>query len=450
MLDRQIWGSIDKIANETPIPVLLKTHEKYSLGGCGNVLSNLSSLTPNKLFLFAVTGNDSNGSKIEHMLEENDIHYILEKSRYVTTTKTRFFCENRLLFRFDDEMKYILDGGQEDRIYQSFIKVIENNTIDSIVFSDYNKGFLTPTLCEKIINKSNEYGIFTVVDPKNSYEKYKLCSLIKPNRAEVERLFGIRVNSENLHSTLKYIKNTVNCKHVVITLADKGIAYIDDSDKIFFNEPEPIEVIDVTGAGDIVSSVISYYFPSSEDKQQIIILSSLLATESVKHAGTYIITEKDILFAKHYLIGNKLTSVDYIKGIKLPIVFTNGCFDLLHIGHLELFKFCKTKYRNHILVVALNTDDSIRRIKGSSRPINNINARTEMLNAIKWVDYILTFDSDTPIKLIEHLRPDIIVKGGDYTYDSIIGKEYCRNIEIFDIITGVSTTNTISRIKLLQ
>jgi len=448
MLDHNIYGNIEKLANEAPIPVLHKKEENFLLGGSGNVLMNLYSLGCNSITLFSIIGNDSSGKIIKDLLKTSNIEsHLIEYD--VTTVKNRFFCDNKILFRYDEEIYTELKKSDEEILFQEFVKIIENRKIDSIIFSDYNKGFLTESLCSRIIQKANEYAIFTCVDPKISYEKYKGCSLIKPNKNEVKKMFGIDCSINTIKETLIEIKNRVNCKNVVITLAEKGISFLDDTNTFFLQDTEPIDVIDVTGAGDIVNTIISYYFPLIEDKNKVIELASYLATKSVSFSGTYVISQEDILFANRSLNDNKLISINNIKYITKSITFTNGCFDILHKGHLELFKFCrKNSPSNNVLIVGLNSDKSIKRLKGESRPINNVDSRIAMLNSIKEVDYIIVFEEDTPEDLIRVLKPDILVKGGDYTLDTIIGKEFCNKVKIFKTLEGYSTTNIIKKAKV--
>ena len=446
MLDHQIYGSIIKLANEAPIPVLNKTKEKYSLGGCGNVLINLHSLGCNNIFLFSMIGNDMYGNKIESLLNISNVKYLLIKDN-ITTVKHRFFSDNKILFRYDEEQFNKLKEVDENTIYNKFIETIENNKIDCIIFSDYNKGFLTNTLCQRIIKKANENNIFSVVDPKDNYKKYMFCSLIKPNRNEVKQLFNIDFTIEEIGDVLINIKEKVHCKNVIITLAEKGISFIGEDNIYFIQHIDPIDVIDVTGAGDIVNTIISYYFPFLVNKEYIIKLSSYIASKSVSFAGTYIIKSEDILMANRYFNDNKLISFNEIKFIKSKCIFTNGCFDILHKGHLELFKFCKANVPdNGIFIVGLNSDKSIKRLKGLTRPVNNLDSRLTMLNSIKWIDYIIVFEEDNPIELLKLLQPDIIVKGGDYKPDEILGKEFCKEVKIFNTIQGYSTTNIISKL----
>lgn len=445
MLDHHIDGIIEKLANEAPIPVLHKKNEIYSLGGCGNVLINLHSLHCESLTLFSMIGNDNSGKIVKDLLEKLNIKFYLIESG-ITTVKNRFFCDNKILFRYDDEEYNKLQTNDEEYIIENVLKIIKSKKIDSIIFSDYNKGFLTESLCKRIIRIANENSIFTCVDPKNSFEKYIGCSLIKPNKSEVKKLFNI--DCENINETLTLIKEKVKCKNVVVTLADKGISLLDESNIFYLYKTQSIDVIDVTGAGDIVNTIISYYFSLIENKFEIIKLASYVATISVSHVGTYVISREDILLGSRMLNDNKLITLNDIKYIKSNITFTNGCFDILHKGHLELFKYCKNVNPNNLLIVGLNSDASIKRLKGDSRPINDVESRITMLNYIKEVDYVIVFDDDTPEDLIKNIKPDILVKGGDYTYDNIVGRDYCKEVKIFKTLEGYSTTNIINKVKV--
>ena len=447
MLDHHTYGSIEKLANEAPIPVLHKSEETFSLGGSGNVLNNLHSLGCNSITLFSIIGNDSSGKIVKDLLKSSNItHFLVEYD--VTSVKNRFFCDNKILFRYDEEKYAELQKEDEDILFAQFLEILAERKIDSIIFSDYNKGFLTPSLCSRIIAKAKELCIFTCVDPKNSYEKYKGCSLIKPNRSEVKKLFNIDCTLENIESVLHTIKEKVQSDAVVITLADKGISYLNEANEFFFYTTDPIDVVDVTGAGDIVNCIISYYFPYVEDKNYIIKLSSYLATKSVSFSGTHILKYEDIIQGNRILNDSKLITFNEIKYINSSITFTNGCFDILHKGHLELFKFCKrNSQQNSVLIVGINSDDSIKRLKGSTRPINNVESRIAMLNSIKDIDYIIVFEEDTPENLLKILQPDVLVKGGDYVYDTIVGKEYCKDVKIFTTVQGYSTTNIINKVS---
>jgi D-beta-D-heptose 7-phosphate kinase/D-beta-D-heptose 1-phosphate adenosyltransferase len=449
MLDFTAIGKVNKLANEAPIPVLLKENETITLGGCGNVLQNLSSLGTDKLFLFSMCGDDADSEKLEKCLKEIQVDYFLKKVKdKKTTSKHRFFSDNKLLFRYDNEEYYTLSTDEEKDILNQLNTILDAHEIDCILFSDYNKGFLTKSLCQSVIELANKKNIFTCVDPKKEYGKYKNCSLIKPNRNEVEQMFGIVFSIDTLPTVHKKIKELVNCKNTVITLGHEGISGCFDNNEYFYWKYDSKEVIDVTGAGDIVNSVLSYYYPSSKDKKVCLQLASVLATQSVQHLGTYKLQPYDILLAHRVLKENKIINSNELMNLKKPIIFTNGCFDILHEGHISLFKYCKDMAGStHQVVLGLNSDNSISRLKGPTRPIFNLASRLSILNAIEYIDWIVVFEEDTPELLIKELCPDILVKGGDYSIENVVGREYCREIKLFSFLYNNSTTNVIKHIK---
>lgn len=450
MLDYTTIGSVNKLANEAPIPVFLKENEAVSLGGCGNVLQNLASLGCNKLYLFSMCGDDKESKVLQKLLEDINVeHHLTSLSSKQTTTKHRFFSNNKLLFRYDVEDKVSLPAQNEKLVVETLKKIIESEHIDCILFSDYNKGFLTESLCKNIIAIANDHNVFTCVDPKNNYTKYKNCSLIKPNRNEVEKLFGIEFSLDTLESVHREIKRLVECKNTVITLGDQGISGLFENDCYFHWKYDSKDVIDVTGAGDVVNSVLAFYFNQVEEKQVCLQLASYLATISVSHIGAYKLQFNDILRAYKFLTKNKVIELKHLKRIKKPLLFTNGCFDILHEGHLSLFEFCRSLASDQYeVVLAVNSDISISKIKGSTRPICKEKTRLSVLNALPFIDWILVFDEETPQNILEHLRPEILVKGGDYTLEGIVGKEYCKKVVLFPFVHPISTTKILSNHSL--
>lgn len=449
MLDYKITGVVNKIANESPIPVFLKEDEEVVLGGCGNVAANLAQLGCKKLFLFSMCGNDKKSEILTSLLDSFNIHHVLiHKDSSKTTSKHRYFCSNKLMFRYDDEEIIELTEEEETSVINKVKSTLNENTIDCILFSDYNKGFLTFRVCSEIISFAKENNIFTCVDPKNDYRKYIGCSLLKPNRKEVETLFGFKITNENLEDTHKKIKEKVNCETTVITLGDKGVSALLDTNEYIYWKADTKDVIDVTGAGDIVNAVLAYYFNLSSSKKTCLKIASYLATISVQHLGTYTLQYDDILSAQKYILHNKLITLELLKEKKKPILFTNGCFDILHEGHISLLKYCRDiAGPNCDVVVGLNSDKSIRLIKGPTRPICSEKTRVALLNAVEYVDWILLFDEMTPESLLRELCPEILVKGGDYTPETIIGKEYCKEIKIFKFEHDISTTKILKSLE---
>lgn len=449
MLDYRNVGTIQKLANEAPIPVFLKKEEKISLGGCGNVLQNLYSLGCNKLFVFSMCGDDEYSKILFDLLKKLNIESnIISVPEKKTTRKYRFFCQNKLMFRYDEEDIYNLSIEKEKEIIARLKDIITTTQIDCILFSDYNKGFLSHSLCQEVIKIANENSIFTCVDPKNDYRKYMNCSLIKPNRDEVEKIFGIKLSLDSLEAVHKHIKEKSGAKNSIITLGDQGISGSFENDHYFYWKYDSRDVIDVTGAGDIVNAMLSYYFKQIENKEIVLKLASYLATISVSHLGTYTLHYEDILQAYKFIFNNKVIQLEDIQKIQKPLLITNGCFDILHEGHISLLEYCKSLAGNkYEVVLALNSDTSIKRLKGNNRPICSLQTRLAVLNSLKQIDWIVVFEEDTPEQILKTLKPDILVKGGDYKIENIIGKEYCKDVYIYPFKHQISTTAILNKIK---
>ena len=447
MLDVQIHGVIEKIANEAPIPVLHSQIIKKGLGGCGNVLMNLESIGCEKLFLFSMIGKDEYGDTLQTILEMYPIitPYLYSDESYTTTVKVRGFSNKKMIFRYDIEKKTEPIDIHKDAIETRLRSIIKNYRIDSIVMSDYNKGFMTKNIARLVISVAQENGIPTFVDPKIDYTKYIGCTMFKPNIKELKDLFNINYSFDKLKEIHIAVREKVQCKETLITLSEHGITYLTDTDEFIYHPTNTTEVNDVTGAGDVVIAVMAYYY-GVISKTELSSLATWAGTHSVKHTGTYILERSDILKSYKSINRNKYISVENLKYLKQQIVFTNGCFDIVHEGHIALFKYCKSIKKSGCVVVALNSDESIKRLKGELRPINNLKARIVLLNEIDAIDWIISFSEDTPYTLLKEIRPSVLVKGGDYTEDSVIGKEFCSEIKIYEFMEGKSSTNIIQKI----
>jgi D-beta-D-heptose 7-phosphate kinase/D-beta-D-heptose 1-phosphate adenosyltransferase len=449
MLDVKLSGSIYRMANEAPVPILLQDAENKYLGGGGNVLMNLQSMGCERLFIFSKIGNDSYGKEISNILSsypEIEAH-LYSDSIYQTSVKTRGFSNNKMIFRYDIENTVELLQSHVSDIKQKLIHILSTTRIDSIILSDYNRGFLVKELAQFIIEEANKKSIPTFVDTKSDYKKYLGCTVIKPNRKEIEDVFGIHYSYDNLENIHKAIKEKVQCKETLLTLSEDGMSFYTD-DKLIYENTQACDVNDVTGAGDVVLSIIAYYY-SSLDKRRLIQLATSLGTMSVRHVGTYVLKPSDILNAYKKIHDSKLISLENVKYLKNPIVFTNGCFDILHEGHMALLQYCRSiRPPEGEVLIAINSDDSIRKLKGPTRPINHIDARIAILNNIESVDWILVFTEDTPYEVLETIHPHTIVKGGDYTIESMIGKEFAKEVKIFSYMDGKSTTNIVNKIAL--
>lgn len=442
MLDHNIYTRVEKIANEAPIPVFNQQTEEWNLGGCGNVLKNLHSMGCKKLYAFGAVGADDNGEKINKMIEDLGIqNHIVVLPTYNTTTKRRYFCDNRIMFRCDVENSVTQKGSLSATLFVDEIeKILVREHVDCIVLSDYNKGVLTKAQCQSIIQLANRYGVMTCVDPKDDASKYIGCTLIKPNRAEAHKLFQLSSEASitDLH---RVIRDTIGCRYSVITLAEQGITLFDGA-TLFHERPTVRNIIDVTGAGDVVCSVISYFIHNTASLSGMLRVATRLATKSVEFPGTYTVQPSDLLEIPGKQISFEALSLIPREGKTL--VFTNGCFDLLHSGHLELLRFCKQ--RGDLVVVGVNSDTSVRELKGPTRPIHIEAVRVDVLTALEYVDYVILFDDATPYRILQELKPDLLVKGGDYRVEDIIGREFAKETVVCPVIEGMSTTLTISRI----
>jgi D-beta-D-heptose 7-phosphate kinase/D-beta-D-heptose 1-phosphate adenosyltransferase len=446
MLDINYQSEITRQAPEADIPIYNILDTNYILGGASNVAQNLKNLETN-VELISVIGNDNHGEIIQKILNEKNIQnkLFIDKERK-TTQKNRIFKDNSIKVRYDIEDTHEVNNT----IINDILKYTMNKKyINVIVISDYAKGLITNELCEKIIEYSNKNSIYTFIDPKTkNYTKYKNCFCFKPNLTEAEYIS----DEKDIQKMIDFIKTNINCENIILTDGEKGIFVNNFSNNI--KHHEIINVVDVTGAGDIVLSVLVYTYLIYKD----ILLSSKIANyvagKSVKTIGNYNLTLNDI--TEYFDINTKEIKIMYdyeddkIKQIKKnnmgkKIIFTNGCFDILHSAHIKLVKYAKKQ--GDILVVGLNSDDSIKRLKGTSRPINNIDERSTILSLFEFIDYIIIFEDDTPLNIIKTLLPNVIVKGSDYSKENIIGIEYVEDVLLFDYIKNKSTSLIIEKIQ---
>jgi D-beta-D-heptose 7-phosphate kinase/D-beta-D-heptose 1-phosphate adenosyltransferase len=454
-LDHTFYGSVTRIANEAPVPVYKQTHDVWTLGGAGNVLANLASMGCSDLYAFGRIGADEPyKSKIESLLSQYKINNNLLINTALNVVKNRYYCGKTLLFRHDYESQAFISEKEEDAVIQTLRELCSGSKIDCIVFSDYNKGFLTTRLCQAVISMAREKSIFTVVDPKEDYTKYIGCSLLKPNRNETFKLFGIQVEGIDTKHAHQYIHEKVGCEASVITLSEHGATLCNQSEEIIHRANQPMEVIDVTGAGDIVCATLAYLYPIYENKQHIIEIANVFAMISVGHLSTYVLQPYDFVKSRG-ILSKSLQRTKCIDPANLrriidimstnTTVFTNGCFDIIHVGHLDLLKRCREM--GDIVIVGLNSDASISRLKGPERPIMNLEKRVAFLSALEYVDYIVVFEEDTPAEVLAQLKPSMLVKGADYKPEQLPGREHVKEVRIVPLMEGYSSTSVIRTIR---
>jgi D-beta-D-heptose 7-phosphate kinase/D-beta-D-heptose 1-phosphate adenosyltransferase len=425
-------------APEANIPVYNVIQTENILGGAGNVAKNLHNLEC-EVEIISVIGNDYAGSQIQTLLADNSIKnkLFIDNGRK-TTHKNRVFCDRILVNRYDIEDTYDISPEIAEQIIQ-YIKSLSD--IDAIIFSDYSKGVLTTRVCKELIAYSRCKNILTFVDPKPSgVIKYKNCFCMKLNQVEAETIS----NNKSKNDIINYIKSYINCDHVILTCGENGL-YIDTIEYHIYNN-FPIDVVDVTGCGDTVLVVLSYMYLKTRDITKSSKIANYVARKCVSVVGNHQISLSDIDdFTENIISDNEMGNLAKLASCShKKIVFTNGCFDIIHSAHIRLLQF--SKKLGDVLIVGINSDSSVKRIKGEQRPINDIAERCNLLQNLGIIDYIVVFNDDTPLNILRILKPHIIVKGGDYTTDTIIGSEYANEIVIYNYINGISSTNTIRKI----
>ena len=406
MLDRWIVGSAGRISPEAPVPILLEKNQKYSIGGAANMALNLQSLN-DQVSMFGCVGQDDEGLQLRKMLEETDLNLQITDDQDVTTTKTRLVGQGgQHIIRWDREEKYQGKGAFEKLLHS----VITN---DFIVISDYNKGTVNENTVKELVKRNCK----VFVDPKQGPEIYKDAFLVKPNMSEYEAWFG-EFNLDSARQALDKFGWT----WLVVTDGKRGMHVINNIGKYKHFQEEVKEVADVTGAGDTVLAVLVYGYEKGMDIFDACQLACYGAARNVEKRGVAVITKQE-LHGK--------------------VVWTNGVFDILHIGHLKLLRHAHSL--GDRLIVGINSDASVKRLKGDLRPINNQETRKQLLLELGFIDEVLIFDEDTPLEIIEKVQPDLIVKGGDYTVETTVG-HHLADVEIFPTVDGHSTSSIIKKI----
>jgi len=442
MIDCTITGSCSRLANEGAVPVFVEKMKKYSLGGCGNVAANLVAMGA-EVVLISVEGNDKLVSK--HFYNNKNSFCVVNKDSR-TTIKTRAFADNKLVFRHDIEDSAV-SPKDRDELLLIFSYIFSLYDISCVVISDYNRGVCTEELCRQLIRYSNLLNIPIVVDPKVDCEKYMNCTLLKPNLQEARRLTGLETaDTFDLHRALN--KKT-KARYTCITQASEGLSLYDHvfSEESRYKVPK-LEVCDVTGAGDIVCATLAYSISAGIDPYDMIKSATFLATASVKHAGSYVLSKEDFWDLRQHLRPNKQISIGDIPNIyrtNKRVVFTNGCFDIFHKGHVQ--SLTASKNFGDILIVGLNSDKSIKRLKGDGRPIMDWEQRLSIISALEVVDYVIIFDEDTPERLLALIKPDVYVKGEEYRNKPLAGSEYSKAVEYIEFKTVMSTTAIVNKLK---
>ena len=451
MVDHYIWGACERISPEAPVQVLDVKREENLLGGAGNVMNNLLSLGAN-VGVCSVIGDDEAGDFISQRVGQRGIRkegFITQKGR-ITTKKSRIMAQKQQIVRVDNESREDISTESQEGILLRAGIILD--FYELILLSDYAKGVLTTSLTKKIIALAKEKNKKVLVDPKGSdYSKYKGATLITPNKKEASLATGIDiVDDESLKRAGDKLLDDLKLVQVIITLSEDGIAIFDESGMRKIPTIAK-EIYDVTGAGDTVLAALGYELSLDKSIDEAVSFANSAAAVVVAKIGAATAScaeineyERSLHKKSSNFKIKKLLDLDLPKEGK-KVVFTNGCFDILHAGHVKYLQ--EAKSFGDILVVGLNSDESVKRLKGESRPINSQDDRAIVLAALESVDFVVVFDDDTPYEMIKAIEPDILVKGGDYEGKEVVGSDIAKETRLVEFVEGKSTSKIIARVR---
>ena len=452
MLDQYLFGATSRISPEAPVPVVHVQETDDRPGGAANVAVNLAALGATTR-LIGVVGKDTAGDSLLNILSASGIDCDFNRADdRPTITKTRVQSRGQQLIRLDQENASEL---HDDAIAASLQAAI--GSADAVILSDYGKGALTDV--GKMIAICRDAGVPVLVDPKGTdFGKYKGASLITPNQSEFEAVVGVCETEEKLVERGRKLVEQLSLDALLITRSEKGMLLLEAGSEPFFLSTQAREVYDVTGAGDTVIATLAAAIASRQDLNSAAALANIAAGLVVRKIGVATVTPSEIRVAMHQRGqgGRGLVEQDELvamveesRGRDERIVMTNGCFDILHAGHVAYLE--EAKSLGDRLIVAVNDDDSVKRLKGESRPVNTLQDRMLVLAGLAAVDWVVPFSEDTPAELISAVLPEVLVKGGDYSPDEIVGgKEVLGNggeVRVLAFRDGHSTTRIIDQLR---
>jgi len=461
MVDRYVYGEADRISPEAPIPVMTRRSETSMLGASGNVARNVAALGA-EVDLIGLVGDDPEADALGRLIEAEvrvEGHIVSERGRR-TTVKTRFVASGQQLLRLDAED--VMAAGK--KATRGLIDAIGDVSVGkgAILLSDYAKGVATPEVIAAVIEAAAAARAPVVVDPKGrSFAKYGKVRLIKPNARELSLTSDLPCDTdEEVELALAKALDACEAEAIVVTRAGRGMSLAERGRPVRHLQGIARQVFDVSGAGDTALAALGVALAADLDLGQAVELAILASGVAVGKVGTATVTPEELIeaeMARHQApVEAKVMSLDAVlkaaarwrrEGLKIG--FTNGCFDILHRGHVSYLGQARAACDR--LIVGLNTDTSVRALKGDGRPVNDLESRALVLAALSSVDAVTPFDAPTPLALIEAIRPDVLVKGADYTVDTVVGadlvKAYGGVVFLAPLVEGQSTTSTIGRIE---
>lgn len=465
ILDRYIWGYAERISQEAPVPLLRADHREHRLGGAASVASMLRALGAHVQLIGGV-GRDAEAAVVRMLLTDLGVDDSLVqtlddppttlKERYIGRAQDR---HPQQMIRVDYEVRDPLPADVESALRERLAEAVAG--VEVVLISDYDKGICTPTLLASLITVCRNLGVRVIADPIRSsdYSKYRGVHCMTPNRLEAQLATGMTIaEAGDALAVGRRLVESLHLESILVTLDRDGMALVRADGREEIVPTRPRQVYDITGAGDMVLSVVGLCVAAGADYDEAAALGNVAGGLEVEKFGVAMLSREDILrdlIAHHRpevmkrLDRSKLSAeVRRRKQLGQCVVFTNGCFDLLHVGHTRLLR--KARALGHYLVVGINSDASVRRLKGPERPLNGEDVRAELLAALECVDAVTVFDEDTPLAIIEAIGPNVLVKGGDYRPEEVVGREEVEasggRLELIPLVDGYSTTRLAQRI----
>jgi D-beta-D-heptose 7-phosphate kinase/D-beta-D-heptose 1-phosphate adenosyltransferase len=459
MLDRHVFGAVERISPEAPVPVLRRSGYQAVPGGAGNVAVNAAVLGC-KVALVGLVGDDPAGEELLAQLgqyEGLDLSGMVRDAERCTTTKTRVVSGQYQIVRVDDEQCDPAGDAVARRLMAAAERVMAG--ADVVVCSDYAKGVLSDGVIAGVIAMAQARGVPVIVDPKRAdFFAYRGAALVTPNRAELQRASGMPVKGDAQIAAAAAAVSEQFGGDVLVTRSEEGMSLWRRDAAMVHARGRAAEVFDVSGAGDTVVATLASVLSAGRDMETAMTIASHAAAIAVSKLGTASVSREELGRALHGDSQPEEGAVPMEKARQIcdawrrmgeRIVFANGCFDLLHPGHVALLKGAAAQ--GDRLIVALNTDASVKRLKGASRPVQDQAARATVMGALRMVDMVVLFDEDTPIDAIKALCPDVIVKGADYRVEEVVGGQFVRErggeVVLIDLVAGRSTTGIIKAME---
>ncbi len=460
MIDEYLWGEVDRISPEAPVQVVSVQDEELTLGGSGNVVNNLVALGA-RVSAVGVTGAGSNGKLLRDMLDELgvDTRGVITEPNRSTTKKTRIIADHQQVLRIDKETKSNISHQTWETVAQAAENIIPE--VDVVLISDYGKGLITGQLLSQLTRAARKHGKLTIADPKGlDFTKYSGVNVITPNKKEAALAAGVEiVDDPSLFEAGQRLLQKTGVDKLVITCGKEGMVYFEPHSQPQKISTKARQVYDVSGAGDTVLALLGLAVACDMSFKDGLTLANTGAGIVVGKVGTATVSKRELAAAlqltpddiasKQIDLGELTSIVKDLRKKGKRIVFTNGCFDLLHVGHLKLL--AASKQLGDILIVAVDDDDSVRQLKGPDRPIIRAGERVRIISGLDCVDHVILFSSRELDKLIDIARPDVLTKGSNYQSTEVFGREIVEGhggrVELIPITEDVSSTQIINNIK---